>query len=387
VDRLSPVVFNDAWGSHVAIASLQGRDIPTALPESELWMGAHESGPAGTDRPGAPDLAAVVRADPRRELGEACVARHGERLPFLVKVLAPGRAISIQAHPTAARAREVRASTGDTVYVDDSAKPEMLLAISPFEVFVGMRSPEEVAEVTRRLDVPRLRQMAERAATRPEPCRSLLAAVLATPANRVADLARQVVAGCVRLSEADDEIGTAAAAVVEVAEMHPDDIGLVVLLLMHHRVLAPGEYVDVAAGVLHSYVGGLGIEVLANSDNVVRAGLTTKPVNVPELLRIVDPRATGVPGRGRPAGPGLEVFPSASDRFLLHRVRPGRLLPATPGPRIAFCLRGKVSLTAPGRSMVLEDVESAFLPAGEGEVRLDGVGEVYVVSVPGLESP
>ena len=78
---------------------------------------------------------------------------------------------------------------------------------------------------------------------------------------------------------------------------------------------------------------------------------------------------------------------SASDRFILHRVRPGRLLPPTPGPRIVFCLRGKVSLTSAGQSMVLEDVESAFLPAGEGEVRLDGVGEVYVVSVPGLDRP
>ncbi len=385
MDRLTPVVFNDAWGSYVAIASLQGRDIPTALPESELWMGAHESGPAGTDRPGGPDLAEVVRADPHGELGEECVRRHGERLPFLLKVLAPGRAISIQAHPTAEQARQVRAVSGDEVYVDDSAKPEMLLAIAPFEVFVGMRPPDEVAEVTRRLDVPRLREMAARAAAEPDPCRALLSAVLATPADRVADLARQVVAACVRLSEDDDEIGAAAAAVVDVAEMHPDDIGLVVLLLMHHRVLAPGDYVDVAAGVLHSYVRGLGIEVLANSDNVVRAGLTTKAVNVPELLRIVDPRATGVPGRARRVAPGVEVHPSASDRFLLHRVEPGRVLPGTVGPRIVFCLRGRVSLTSATGSMVLEDVESAFLPAREGEVRVDGVGDVYVVSVPGLD--
>ena len=167
--------------------------------------------------------------------------------------------------------------------------------------------------------------------------------------------------------------------------MHPDDIGLVVLLLMHHRVLAPGDYVDVAAGVLHSYVRGLGIEVLANSDNVVRAGLTAKAVNVPELLRIVDPRATGVPGRARQVAPGVEVHPSASDRFVLHRVRPGRELPATGGPRIVFCLRGRVSLTSATGTVVLDDVESVFVPAWEGAVRVDGVGEVYVVSVPGLD--
>jgi mannose-6-phosphate isomerase len=386
VDRLSPVVFNDAWGSHVAIASLQGRDIPTERPESELWMGAHESGPAGTSRPGAPTLAEVVRADPCRELGEQCVARHGERLPFLLKVLAPGRAISIQAHPTAAQARELRATTGDEVYVDDSAKPEMLVAIAPFEVFVGMRAHDEVAELARRLDVPRLTALVRRVADRPDPEHALLAAVLATPADRVPDLVRQVVAGCVRLSEDQDELGTAAAAVVEVAEMHPDDIGLAVLLLMHHRVLAPGEYVDVAAGVLHSYVRGLGVEVLANSDNVVRAGLTSKAVNVPELLRIVDPGAHGVAGRSRAVAPGVEVHESASDKFVLHKVEPGRELPGTLGPRIAFCLRGRVSLTSGDETLVLEDVESAFLPAWQEPVRLDGVGEVYVVSVPGLDA-
>ena len=129
---------------------------------------------------------------------------------------------------------------------------------------------------------------------------------------------------------------------MRVAEEHPDDIGLVVLLLMHHRVLQPGEYIDVAAGVLHSYVRGLGVEVLANSDNVVRAGLTSKPVNVPELLRIVDPLADGVAGCGRVLEPGVEVFDSASDRFRLLRVTPGRraarrhlaadrVLPARPG--------------------------------------------------------
>jgi mannose-6-phosphate isomerase len=381
VDRLTPVVFHDVWGSTVSIASLQGRDIPSPLPESELWMGAHEEGPSGTSRPGAPHLAAVVAADPVAELGSECVERFGPRLPFLLKVLAPGRAISIQAHPTAEQARCLRES-GQDVYVDDWAKPELLLAISPFEVFVGMRTHPEVAALAARLRVPRLSGLVERAATAADPAHAVLAGVLDTPADDVADFARGVVAACVRLEAAGDALGDAAAAVVRVAEEHPDDIGLVVLLLMHHRLLGPGEYIDVAAGVLHSYVRGLGIEVLANSDNVVRAGLTSKPVNVPELLRIVDPRADGVAGRGRVMEPGLEVFDSASDRFRLHRVTPGRRLPADLSPRIVFCLRGRVTVTAASGVLELGDVESAFIPAGEGAVALEGTGEVYVVSVP-----
>ncbi|GGL30467.1 mannose-6-phosphate isomerase, class I [Phycicoccus endophyticus] len=384
MDRLRPVVFNDAWGSYVAIASLQGRAIPTALPESELWMGAHESGPAGTSRPGHPDLARVVAEDPERELGAACVARHGSRLPFLLKVLAPGRAISIQAHPTAEQAARLRALTGDAVYVDDSAKPELLLAITRFEVFVGMRTVQEVAGIAARLGVAGVDRALDAARGAEDPEHALLRAVLETPPAQVPGLVRQVVAACVRLAEDADEVGEAAAAVVEVAETHPDDIGLVVLLLMHHRVLRPGEYVDVAAGVLHSYVHGLGLEVLANSDNVVRAGLTSKEVNVEELLRIVDPTAGAVVGRGVELEPGVEVFPSATDCFLLHRVAPGRQLPGTTGPRLVFCLRGRVGLTSATGQVTLGDVESVFLPAGEGDVVLEGAGEVYLVTVPGL---
>ena len=382
MDRLTPVVFHDAWGSRVQIAVLQGRRAPSSRRESELWMGAHESGPAGTDRPGSPHLADVVAADPVGELGEACVDRHGRRLPFLLKVLAPGRAISIQVHPTAEQARELRRTTGDTVYVDDSAKPELLVAVAPFEVFVGMRDAAGIREVTDRLGVPRLSAIVDSAAAEADPSFATLRAVLETPAPEVVGFAREVVEACRAQRECSDEVGALAAAVVDVARTHPDDIGLVVLLLMHHRVLRPGEYIDVAAGVLHSYVQGLGVEVLANSDNVVRAGLTSKEVNVPELLRVVDPRAAGRAGTGREVADGVEVFDTASECFLLHRVRPGRDLPSGLGPRIVFCLRGAVRLTSSDDTVALGDAESAFLPAGTGTVRLDGEGEVYVVVVP-----
>jgi mannose-6-phosphate isomerase len=397
VDRLTPVIFTDAWGSQVSIAGLQGRATPTPHPESELWMGAHEAGPSRTDRAGGPDLATVIGADPTGELGPGCVARFGPRLPFLLKVLAPGRAISIQVHPTAAQARAERARTGDRVYVDDEAKPELLLALTPFEVFVGLRRRAEIADIVARLGVPQLTSLlasvadsaglaglagSAGSAGSADPEHALLAAVLATPADTIRDLADEVVTACRRLGSGEDEIGTACAAIARVAGDHPGDIGLVVLVLMRHRMLRPGEYVDVAAGVLHSYVGGLGIEVLANSDNVVRAGLTSKPVNVPELLRVVDPRADGVVGRARAAAPGLEIFDSASDRFTLHRVAPGRDLPGAGGPRLVFCLRGDVALRSSTARLDLGNAESAFLPATEGDVALEGSGEVYLVTIP-----
>jgi len=385
VDRLEPVVFEDAWGSHVSIASLQGRTIPTVQPESELWMGAHEEGPSGVDRGGYADLASLIAANPERELGPQTVAAYGPRLPFLLKVLAPNHAISIQVHPSAERAVQVRRVTGSQVYVDDWAKPELLVAVSAFEVFVGMRSIEQVAGTFRGLGVRALVELLDRALQAPDPLHALLAGILHTPETARVALVRDVVAACVMAEGRDDPEGELSAAVVRIAEEHPDDIGVVVLLLMNHRVLHPGEFIDVPAGVLHSYVRGLGVEVLANSDNVVRAGLTGKTVNVKELLEIVDTSADGVIGRPLHLEPGIETFETTSDRFRLHRVRADeeRILPgAVQGPRIAFCLRGEVSVTAGGERVVLKGTESAFLPADTGVVTARGTGELYVVSAP-----
>ncbi|KRE43797.1 mannose-6-phosphate isomerase, class I [Knoellia sp. Soil729] len=392
MDLLEPVLFTDAWGSHVSIASLQGRSIPSAEPESELWMGAHESGPCGITRDGvATTLADVIRADPEGEMGAECCTAYEGRLPFLLKVLAPGRAISIQAHPTAEQAREIRerdhaAGDADATYVDDWAKPEMLVAIAPFMVFVGMRPPDEVASLTKRLAIPRLTALVDAASTQPNPSHALLAAILATPAEEHAGFARELVAACVRVSASRDAEGHHCAAIARVAEDHPDDIGLVVLLLMYHRVLEPGDYLDVPAGVLHSYVRGLGIEVLANSDNVVRAGLTGKEINIPELLRIVDPDADGCVGHAEtdPELPATERFPSRSDRFALRRLHsPDQvILPGDGTPRIAFCLHGDVTLTTPQASLALGSVQAAYLSARDRDVTVTGSGEVFLVTLP-----
>ncbi len=392
MDLLDPVLFTDAWGSHVSIASLQGRPIPSDQPESELWMGAHESGPCGLTRDGvATTLADVIRADPEGEMGAECCTAYEGRLPFLLKVLAPGRAISIQAHPTAQQASEIRARDraaghADATYVDDWAKPEMLVAISPFRVFVGMRTLEEVDSLARRLGVPRLLSLIDDATRQPDPVHALLASILAIPKPEHAGFVRELVAACVRLSASSDDAGHQCAAVVRVAEDHADDIGLAVLLLMYHRVLEPGDYIDVPAGVLHSYVSGLGIEVLANSDNVVRAGLTAKEINVPELLRIVDPDADGDVGHAEPDPdlPATDRFPSASDRFALRRLHTpaGLLLPGDGTPRIVFCLHGGVTLDSPDGALALGPVQAAYLSARDHDVTATGDGEVYLVTLP-----
>src|ERR1700733_539556 len=170
MDLLEPVTQPYAWGSHTVIAELQGRPAPTAQPEAELWMGAHPSAPSGVGGPGGrTTLDQVIAADPARELGAACAARFGGRLPFLLKVLAADEALSIQVHPSREQAEEGdRAETerglapGDKSrnYVDDWPKPEILCALTRFEVLAGMRTTADAAALLGALRVPELEPLA-----------------------------------------------------------------------------------------------------------------------------------------------------------------------------------------------------------------------------------
>jgi len=164
MELLQPVIRPYAWGSKTGIAELQGRPVPAPGPEAELWMGAHPSAPSGVAQT---TLDAVIAADPDRELGPACVARFGPRLPFLLKVLSADQALSIQLHPSRAQAQAgFRAENqrgvppSERSYVDDWPKPELLCALTPFEVLAGLRPPRDAAALLRALAVPALQPLA-----------------------------------------------------------------------------------------------------------------------------------------------------------------------------------------------------------------------------------
>ncbi|WP_300612890.1 mannose-6-phosphate isomerase, class I, partial [Trebonia sp.] len=194
MDLLEPVVQPYAWGSRTVIAELQGRPAPTVRPEAELWIGAHPSAPSVVDRAGhRTTLDAVIAADPGRELGAECARRFGGQLPFLLKVLAPEKALSIQVHPsreqaeTGFRAENERGlPPGDKArnYVDDWPKPEILCALTRFEVLAGMRPAADAAALLRALAVPDLEPLAaDLAATDgPQALTGALTRVLTWPA-------------------------------------------------------------------------------------------------------------------------------------------------------------------------------------------------------------
>ena len=393
MDLLHPAVRPYAWGSRTAIAELQGRPVPAPGPEAELWMGAHPSAPSGVDR--APALDAVIAADPDGELGPECASRFGGRLPFLLKVLSAERALSIQVHPSRAQAEagflaenERRLAPGDPArnYVDDWPKPELLYALTPFEVVAGLRTPADAADLLRALAVDQLRPLASQlsAATAASAMADALASVLEWPDP--AELVAAVLAACARLAPAGSgPYADACAAAVRVAADHPGDLGLVALLLMRHEVLQPGQAVFMPAGGLHAYLRGTGIELLANSDNVVRAGLTGKHIDVPELLKLLDPAASVPVLSPCVLADGVAWFDTPAPEFRLYLLDltgssvplPGR------GPRILLCTEGACVLrSASGEALELRRGASCFVSAADALVCAAGSARL-VLAAPG----
>ncbi len=395
VDLLEPVIQPYAWGSHTAIAELQGRPVPTAVPEAELWMGAHPSAPSGVRRPGtSTTLDKVIAADPSRELGAACTARFGGRLPFLLKFLAADKALSIQVHPSREQAeagyREETArglAPGDKSrnYADDWPKPEILCALTRFEVLAGMRATADAAALLGALRVRELDPLTAdlAAAAGPAALTAALGAILTWPAADRPALVAAVTAGCERIAAAGGEYAATAAATVRIAGDYPGDFGVVASLLLRHRVLRPGEAVFLPAGGPHSYLRGTGVELLANSDNVVRAGLTSKHIDVPELLRLVDPAAAVPVIEPRPDGPGVLAYDSPAPEFRLYRAEPGAAdvtLPGGGGPRIVLCTAGAGLLRAESGTLRLAKGESCYLSAAEETVTASGPASLFVAA-------
>jgi mannose-6-phosphate isomerase len=404
VHLLRPRIQPYPWGTVDAIADLQGRPVPAPGPEAELWMGAHPSAPSALDRPlpspvpptisvSPVTLDTVIAADPERELGPEVAARFGGRLPFLLKVLSAAKALSIQVHPSRAQAEAGYAAEnarglplGDPGrnYVDDWPKPELLYALTPFEVAAGLRPPSDAAALLQALELDELKPLAACLTD----VRATLKSILTWP--EPARLVSEVVAACERLAVSDSPYADACAAAVRVAADHPGDIGVVALLLMRHEVLQPGQAVFMPACGLHAYLRGTGIELLANSDNVVRSGLTSKHIDVPELLRLLDPSVAVPVLSPHPLADGLATFDTPAPEFRLYLLDlpapPLLALPGT-GPRILLCLDGACSLrAASGQELDLTRGGSCFIPFADGPVHATGHARL-ALATPGAPAP
>ncbi|WP_316770017.1 mannose-6-phosphate isomerase, class I [Streptomyces sasae] len=381
MDRLDNTVRPYAWGSPTAIPKLLGVE-PSGEPQAEMWMGAHPGAPSRTARG---TLVEVIDADPKAELGEAAVAKFGPHLPFLLKILAAGAPLSLQVHPDLEQARAgyedeerrgIPVDAPNRNYKDANHKPELICALTEFDGLCGFRVPEQAAELLDSLGVDTLKPYVDLLRAHPEEAalREVLTAILIADREEMAHTVAEATAACARL-------GGDYAPYADIAHHYPGDPGVIAAMLLNHVRLQPGEALFLGAGIPHAYLNGLGVEIMANSDNVLRCGLTPKHVDVPELLRIVRFEA-GDAGVLRPeaAPDGEEVYETPIDEFRLSRY----VLPegtaahdlTLPTPQILLCTAGTVRAgeydLGPGRSV--------FVPAGE-KAEVSGAGTVFRATV------
>ncbi|WP_030615744.1 mannose-6-phosphate isomerase, class I [Streptomyces achromogenes] len=381
MDRLDNTIRPYAWGSPTAIPQLLGAE-PTGEPQAEMWMGAHPGAPSRTPRG---TLVEVIEADPERELGARAVARFGPRLPFLLKILAAGAPLSLQVHPDLEQARagyaeeERRGVPIDAPhrnYKDANHKPELICALTEFDGLCGFRDPVQAAGLLDGLGVDSLKPYVDLLRAHPEDAalREVLTALLTADPEEMAHTVAEATAACTRL-------GGAYAPYAGIAHHYPGDPGVIAAMLLNHVRLQPGEALYLGAGIPHAYLNGLGVEIMANSDNVLRCGLTPKHVDVPELLRIVrfEPSDPGVL-RPEASPEGEEVYETPTDEFRLSRyVLPegGTSRDLTGDtPQILLCTAGTVRAGEhelnPGRSV--------FVPAGE-QAEISGTGTIFRATV------
>lgn len=412
MDRLVGSVQRYTWGDPAFIPRLQGRPV-TGAPEAELWFGAHPLAPSRLAGSGAA-LDELVAADPAAVLGPEAARRFG-RFPFLVKVLAAAEPLSIQAHPSLAQARaghrreEEAGIAWDSprrTYRDDNHKPELLAALTPFEAKCGVRPLDDtrrlidlvvsagptsaLVDLRSRLDGSSTGSGGVPAAGATDAAagdRAVVAAVVGWLLGLAPDVAGPLVADAVAACE--KLLAGAVPAEVEPYEAeirwtrrldrrHPGDAGVMVALLLNHVVLAPGEAVYLEAGNLHAYLRGAGVEVMANSDNVVRGGLTTKHVDVTELVSILDTVPAPAPVQ-IPGGPHHRYRVPAAE-FALARTAAtagggpaaAEAVDAPAGPEIVLVTEGRAALVAAvGPPLELGPGEAALVTPGDGPYRIE----------------
>jgi len=402
--KLDNPIQNYAWGSKTALARLQGRP-PAAEPEAELWIGAHPQAPSAVTVVGRRiTLDRLVAERPAEALGPA-VRRFGPTLPFLLKVLAVAEPLSIQAHPSLAQAVEgfareqaagIPPDAPNRNYRDRNHKPELAVALEPYWMMSGFRPYAELVRRLESVDVPELRAATAtlREIQTERALGSLLATALQLSDGQRADLVRRTAehaASQLRGRGRGTDAEAAARWVERLAASYPGDAGVLSPYLLNLVHLAPGEGIFTGAGTLHAALSGTAVELQANSDNVLRGGLTVKHVDVAELLHV----ALFAPEEAAVLNPSADAhgerhYSTPAAEFALSSVVLDRLprdtgffSPTVNGPETLLVLYGDATVTDErGHSLKCRSGEALFVPAAVGGYRVHGTALLFRARVP-----
>ncbi len=385
-----------AWGSRTAIPSLLGLPVPSERPAAELWLGAHPKAPSQVRVAGEwQTLDTVIERDPVSVLGKRVAERFSNTLPFLFKVLAAERPLSIQVHPNLEEARKgferenrlgIPLDAPERNYKDPHHKPEILCAVTRFEALKGFRPFDDLLSLLGKVSTEILSDELDGLRKAPDSSglrRFFTSLVSMNPARR-----KRVIESTVGRAMKWMDLDRAFGWVVELNRAYPGDVGVLSPLIFNHVILEPGEAIYIPAGEPHSYLKGVGLELMANSDNVLRGGLTPKHVDVAELLRIVNftpgPVQKVRPQTGQPAE---SVYETPASEFRLSVISVSEDNPFTSqgdrGVEIVISMEGtaRIQDLGRGRFETVEKGMSVLIPSAVGPYQIAGEATLYKATV------
>jgi len=396
---LENTVQNYAWGSRRAIAEFLGRSNPGGAPEAELWIGAHPKAPSRVVEPaGYGTLERAIESDPVGLLGSEVCDRFGNQLPFLLKVLAAAEPLSIQAHPDQEQARRgwarenregIPVEAPRRNYRDPNHKPELLCALTPFTALKGFRPLDDVARRLEPVAGAELRREVARVLREPAP--ASLRALFTRLMTLEDDEKRPVLERALAVARRRGGDDPAWDWVERLERRYPGDVGALSPLYLNLVTLAPNEALFLPAGELHTYLEGTALEIMANSDNVLRGGLTPKHVDVPELLATLRFESK-VPEilHPEPVGPCERVFRAPAREFELSLLEPTAKvgLESDGGDAaVLLGLEGRARLRAEGRTLPLDRGQAVFVPASAASWAVEGEGRLARARIPVWAGP
>lgn len=397
IAKLSNTIQPYDWGSTTLIPSYLGIENQDGGPMAELWMGAHSKAPSRIilDHD-AQSLDSVILKRPIATLGTEVTKRYDGELPFLFKVLAAARGLSIQAHPNREQARAgfareeaagVPLDSPERNYKDRNHKPEIICALSEFWALCGFRPIRQIAREFRGKHFDVLSDHVEGLRRdRDGALSAFFEAIIRSADEQRSSLIRAA------LEHAEGNAGSGAMDryywVKELHRQFGEDIGVLAPLYLNCVRLRPSEALFLSAGVLHAYLSGIGVELMANSDNVLRGGCTSKHVDVDELLSVLtfDGAEAEVLFGRRVSDVELVYDGDASEFQLTKLVLDGtapRAVETAESPEIMLCTDGNLTMSdESGIDLPVQRGESVFVPASAAHVSMRGSGTVFRARVP-----
>lgn len=386
-----------AWGSRDAIAKLLGEKAPSENPQAELWMGAHPKAPSLvrlSDR--WVSLDTLLDQDPVGILGQAVSKRFNGKLPFLFKVLSAAQPLSIQAHPSLAQAQKgfdrenrlgIPIDAQNRNYRDANHKPECICALAPFWAMVGFRKPRDIIALMEAAwpedALPELKPL--RGESGPDGMKHFYQAIM-----KIDDTRKQhLIGSLIDNIHLKTDLNSVFEWVSKLYDAYPSDMGVLSPMILNLIRLKPGQALFLPAGMPHAYLEGLGIELMANSDNVLRGGLTNKHIDIPELMQTLEFRS-GEPEILLPKKISeceLRYF-AGSAEFELSRlvVKNGRVFTsaAERSVELLICVEGEAvaEISKDHQTIQITKGVSVIVPASIGAYSMKGNAQLYKAGVP-----